>query len=71
MKRRDESIQAASTVFAENRARVRDKKQTLDEQAKRLEGEKGKNVSHPRLWLRFVQPSFAGRERCLWVEAQH
>ena len=45
MKRRDESIQAASAVFAENRGRVRQKKQTLDEQAKLLESEKGKNVS--------------------------
>jgi hypothetical protein len=45
MKRRDESIQAASAVFAENRARVREKRQALDERAKLLESEKGKNVS--------------------------
>jgi hypothetical protein len=45
MQRRDESIQAASAVFAENRARVWEKRQALDERAKLLESEKGKNVS--------------------------
>lgn len=44
MTRRDEAIQAASVLFAENRARGREKKQTLDESAKLLESEKGKNV---------------------------